>query len=178
MLQPLSRGPSGPRLFCVQSLRFRFSRELPVEGGRWLSERNQYMNAREKDAIRAMRKSGSSYASISIALGISENTIKSFCRRNNFGGVAGQSLSDAYQGEKQCLHCKTQLVQTAGRKPRKFCSESCRMKWWNRRSTAPGRKNTRSFICLACGKQFDAYGRRERKYCSRSCCASSKAGCQ
>jgi len=42
----------------------------------------------QKEQITQMRSEGFSYAKIAAALGISENTVKSFCRRNNLGGAA------------------------------------------------------------------------------------------
>ena len=46
------------------------------------------MNHQQKEDIRQMRAEGHSYAKIADRLGISENTVKSYCRRNNLGGVA------------------------------------------------------------------------------------------
>jgi len=42
----------------------------------------------QKKQITQMRSEGSGYSMIAAALGISENTFKSFCRRNNLGGAA------------------------------------------------------------------------------------------
>jgi len=45
------------------------------------------MNQQQKEKIIKMRRDGLSYSKISTALGISENTVKSFCRRNNLGSA-------------------------------------------------------------------------------------------
>ena len=46
------------------------------------------MNNLQKEQIVILRANGESYSKIADVLGISINTIKSFCRRNNLGGVA------------------------------------------------------------------------------------------
>ena len=40
------------------------------------------MTPEEKSRLTTMRKAGSSYTEIADALGISKNTVKTFCRRN------------------------------------------------------------------------------------------------
>lgn len=50
-----------------------------------------------------------------------------------------------------------------------FCSDNCRMKWWNSHQELVNRKAEYVFVCRNCGKLFTAYGNKERKYCSHSC---------
>jgi uncharacterized protein YjcR len=42
----------------------------------------------QKDEIAKMRSEKMSYAQIASVLGLSANTVKSYCQRNNLGGVA------------------------------------------------------------------------------------------
>ena len=132
------------------------------------------MNMTQKDNVRKMRGAGESYAKIASALGLSENTVQSFCRRNNLTDGFVKNGEPTGKGAPFCLSCGVPIRQTPGYRARKYCSDRCRIAWWNKHPAEPGRKSTRSFACLACGKQFDAYGRRERKYCSQSCSARSK----
>ena len=44
------------------------------------------MTPEEKSSLSAMRKAGRSYTEIAAELGISKNTIKTFCRRNGLTG--------------------------------------------------------------------------------------------
>ena len=46
------------------------------------------MTDRQKDRIRQMRADGCGYMKIVQELGISENTVKSFCRRKGLNGAA------------------------------------------------------------------------------------------
>ncbi len=68
-----------------------------------------------------------------------------------------------------CLYCGKAVPQRDGRKEKKFCSSSCRVKWWNCHKSAVPRKSSRLARCPSCGKQFYVYGPQERKYCSHAC---------
>ena len=131
------------------------------------------MNTLQKDAIQQLRIEGKSYAKIADVLGISENTIKSYCRRNNLGGVALAAIEPV--NSTHCRRCGELLKQTAGKKQKQYCSDHCRMAWWNAHSEAVTRKSIQRFICRTCGQGFEGYGKRERKYCSRDCYGKSKA---
>lgn len=50
-----------------------------------------------------------------------------------------------------------------------FCSDSCRMKWWNSHQELVDRKAEYDFVRRNCGRLFTAYGNKERKYCSHRC---------
>lgn len=68
-----------------------------------------------------------------------------------------------------CRNCGKQLTQTPGRKPVKFCSDTCRTHWWNSHLDKVNRKAFYSFTCAHCGTPFTAYGNNHRKYCSHDC---------
>jgi hypothetical protein len=126
----------------------------------------------QNEKITVLRKQGYSYSKIADTLGVSINTIKSFCQRNNLGGVA--SKNSRLTGETFCKGCSKSLKQTSGKKQKIFCSDKCRMTWWNSHPEKVNRKTIRSFICKTCGDSFESYGSRERKYCSRKCYGQSK----
>jgi len=131
------------------------------------------MNQLQKDAIQKLRTDGFSYYQIASSLGISENTVKSYCRRNNLGGkaIAGKvDVRDDY-----CLQCGTTLKQNPGKKIKKFCSDNCRMAWWKDHPEVMRHRSIRQFTCKTCGQSFEGFGKRERKFCSRACYGKSKA---
>lgn len=134
-----------------------------------------HMNDVQREQIRKLRGEGYSYTKISQALGISENTIKTFCRRKGLGGVA---LSPAPVKETGhfCLFCGVAVMQTAGRKEKRFCSDCCRNKWWNSHLDRVNRKANYKFICPCCKKSFTAYGNKNRKYCSHTCYIKDRFG--
>ena len=77
----------------------------------------------------ALRQAGRSYAEIAGELGISKNTVKTFCRRNGLTveaeNVPVTETSDQLEG-RLCPTCGKQVIQTQGRKEKKFCSDTCR----------------------------------------------------
>lgn len=133
------------------------------------------MNDAQREQIRQLRGEGRSYKKISRVLGISENTIKTFCRRNRLGGVVQQSAAIKKDGYF-CLCCGVPVIQMEGRKEKKFCSDRCRNKWWNSHLDRVNRKANYEFICPYCKKSFTAYGNKNRKYCSHTCYIKDRFG--
>ena len=131
------------------------------------------MNQQQKEAIHELRAKGQSYTKISELLSISENTIQSYCRRNKLGGVV-LPLAEPVIG-LFCKMCGAPLKQTQGTKPRQYCSDQCRMLWWNSHPEMVDRRIVKSITCQNCGKTFESYGKRIRKYCSLDCYRQSKA---
>ena len=128
------------------------------------------MTNTQKEQILKLRSEGLGYIRIARKMGISENTIKSFCRRN-FGAEVlkpTESISAA-QPKHFCWYCGIEVEQTLGRKMKKFCSDRCRMKWWNANSDKIVRQKTHHYKCPCCGKEFEVYGNSHRKYCSHPC---------
>lgn len=74
---------------------------------------------REIDSLRSV---GLTPTAIAEKLGISVNTVKSHIRRRNKNSVT-----------LPCLFCGRPVPQNAGRKEKKYCSDKCRMHYWNKR---------------------------------------------
>ena len=124
------------------------------------------MTAAQKQRIEILRGKGESYASIAGDLGIPENTVKSYCRRNSIGiEIKKERPAATYT----CANCGCPLTHTPGSKHKRFCSDKCRMAWWKAHPEAVDRKSVYRFVCPTCGGSFEAYGNSGRKYCSRSC---------
>lgn len=127
----------------------------------------------QKEQVRRMRNEGKSYSKIAVCLGISENTIKSYCQRNNIGGMNATSKAEQSDIGKEannfCKNCDKSIEQQPGRKPRKFCSDKCRLTCWNSHMDMVSRKSIYHVECAGCRKPFDSYGNKNRKYCSHAC---------
>ncbi|MGO5139529.1 RNA polymerase subunit sigma-70 [Streptococcus alactolyticus] len=123
-----------------------------------------------KAEIIRLRKNGLSYKDISICLNMSINTIKSVCRRLK---VEKQSIDT---NRSVCLLCKASLTQINGKKEKKYCSDICRMKWWNAHLEKVNKKSFSEHICLNCHKPFQSYANTKRKYCSHACYIVSRFG--
>ena len=103
---------------------------------------------------------GLSYRAIAKELQISENTAKSICRR---------------QATKiTCKQCGTPVKQNPGRKKKEFCSDKCRLTWWNSHREKVNRKAYYTSTCKCCNKEFQSYADPYRLYCSRECYFASR----
>ena len=151
------------------------------------------MTTEQKMEINRLRAQGFGYKKIAMVTGLAESTIKSHFRRSanslpiildgslsgsqEMSGISPMTgenykpcdlrLSNTKPGDaKPCLECGTFVKQTAGRKEKKFCSESCRVHWWNKNKRKTPCKSRHTFACLSCGKEFSVYGTAPRKFSS------------
>lgn len=131
------------------------------------------MTTEERNTIALMRKSGTGYAVIARELGLSKNTVKTFCRRN---GLTSTPASETNLEQHLCPQCGGPVDLTPGRKPKRFCCDACRYKWWNAHLDEVKRKAMYEYICPTCGKTFFAYGNKHRKYCSHECYITDRFG--
>lgn len=123
----------------------------------------------QKEQIKVMRLKGAGYVKIGQALDISHNTIHSFCRRN---GLVG----DTAKKTVLCQQCGKPIKIIPKVKPKKFCSDSCRIIWWKEHPNNLNKKAVYSFSCDECGKHFTAYGNSTRKYCCHKCYINARFG--
>ncbi len=87
------------------------------------------MTIDERKMLATYRQQGYGYKKIAQIMGLSVNTVKTYCKRNALGGKVDSQNPGTM--EKVCQYCGAPLAQTPGRKPRVFCSDGCRTKWWN-----------------------------------------------
>jgi len=121
----------------------------------------------QKERISHMRLEGESYAGIADALGLSRNTVKSFCLRNlHPEPLEVQAVSAK---SSNCTQCGKGFVFCPGHRKRRFCSDQCRMTWWNDHRDLLKSKAVVVHSCVCCGKHFMGYERQRRKYCSHAC---------
>ena len=130
------------------------------------------MTDAQKTQIAELRMQGNGYKKIAQLTGISVDTVKSYCRRNP---IRVEEPQAEVQG-CTCLCCGASISQIARQKPKKFCSDRCRNKWWNAHLDLAKRKANYDFTCQFCGRQFSAYGNKNRKYCSHSCYIEDRFG--
>lgn len=76
------------------------------------------MNQMQKERISELRSSGMGYKKIAELLGISINTVKSYCKRSNLC-VVTQFGSDLDQ-TPYCPTCRSTVSQTPGKKGKKI----------------------------------------------------------
>ena len=129
------------------------------------------MTDQQKQAIRALRQKGLSYHKIAELTGLSPNTIKSFCRRNNTRVLVP---NDGEQPDV-CKNCGLPLEQNPSTKRKSYCNNQCRSDWWNQNRWWARPKSYR-LICHHCGVEFNSYGNNKRKFCGRDCYLRSRYG--
>jgi endogenous inhibitor of DNA gyrase (YacG/DUF329 family) len=116
-----------------------------------------------------MRQDGQSYFQIASSLDISENTVKSYCRRNNLGVAISIRPLAIKEINLVCKQCRKPLNQGMRGNTKKFCSEECRRSWWKTHDSSLKRKAYYTLVCAECGRKFESYGNKSRKYCSHTC---------
>jgi endogenous inhibitor of DNA gyrase (YacG/DUF329 family) len=134
------------------------------------------MTNEQKEAIRFMRDGGIGYTKIAKKLSLSENTVKSFCKRHQLGGIAAAQPETNSAVGIFCLNCGKPLVPGIGKKPRKFCSDECRITWWNSHPESVKKKAVYRLTCTGCGKPFESYGNKSRHYCCHACYIADRFG--
>lgn len=132
------------------------------------------MNTEQKQKLRKMRLEGSSYSKIAAALGISENTIKSYCRRNNLNNLMHNFAKNSESKlvnklHNTCIQCGKSLTQGKKGHPKKFCSDECRRIWWKANNSQLDKKAWYTLNCIECSKTFKSYGNKNRKFCCHAC---------
>ena len=87
------------------------------------------MRLQDKIAINNMRLEGYSSSVIAAKLGLPASTVRSHIHRH-----------PNIPGARACKNCGRPLMQPKGRREKKFCSDTCRMAWWNSHQTEVSRK--------------------------------------
>ena len=125
------------------------------------------MTAHEKEMIIKLRRSGQGYKKIASILNLPQAAVKTFCRRHPIDVCTDSA-------ERICPVCGVRLESIPHKKQKKFCSDKCRMKWWNSHPERVKHKLMTTWVCSYCGKEFQNRGSLKRVYCSRACYALAR----
>ena len=123
------------------------------------------MTETERSRVVELQQQGYGYKKISTLTRLPLNTVKSFCTRH--------PVRDEEIAERQglCRNCWRLLEQTPHHRKRRFCSDACRMAWWNAHPEKVNRRAYYKRVCKNCGREFASYGNDHRMFCSRLCYA-------
>jgi endogenous inhibitor of DNA gyrase (YacG/DUF329 family) len=124
------------------------------------------MTREQREMVRELRLFGQSYGRISKKLGVSVNTIKSYCQRSRI--PVGEAYAKAVD-MAVCGQCGKPLIQGKRGRAKRFCCDDCRRAWWKAHDAILNRKAYYHLTCAGCGREFDSYGNSGRKYCSHAC---------
>ena len=73
--------------------------------------------------------------------------------------------------QRFCPVCGTQIRQKETGRPRKFCSDPWRRRYWKAHPKPEQWDSYHEQVCPVCGRTFFAQheNKRQRRYCSRAC---------
>ena len=110
------------------------------------------MTNHQKNEIERMRRQGSTPAAIAEAMHLPLATIRSYIYRHPLK-----------EQETVCPNCGASiLAENRGKKKRRFCSDSCRMAWWNNNQDQINRQAYYPLKCHHCGKDFMSYAKKRK----------------
>ena len=124
------------------------------------------MTKEQKTLILYNREQHMTYRQIGEKLGLSPDTVKTFCRRNT-----PQEDRTETSASTQCRNCGAPVHLLPGRRERLFCSPACRTAYWRKHNLLG--KDPR--YCAGCGALLTG-GSASRKYCSHACYISHRFG--
>ncbi len=132
------------------------------------------MTDEQEEMIKRLRLQGLSYGKIAKQMDMKMETVSSHCRRRGIGRK--DTPVKTAEGICYCKNCGVKVAQNPGRKKKIFCSDECRLNWWNAHPDQIRHRSTRDIVCANCGKTFSVYGSKERKYCCRECYLHDRFG--
>ncbi len=132
------------------------------------------MTTVQEEQIRLLRQQGIGYRNIGNIVHLSRDTVRNYCRSHNLCGyreAVKLNIKRMREDQSVCTYCGAPVKRSHTGRPKKFCSDSCRMKWWkqNRDQMKQNPEAMYEFNCQYCGKPFTAYGNKKRLYCSHEC---------
>ena len=131
------------------------------------------MTEQQKISIHNLREQNFSYVAIARVMGLTLSTVKCYCQRSGLVGNRKGAFKSQSNNLKAlptfCRCCSSQIIQKEKVKRRIFCSDECRVTWWNSHLELVKRRNPHTDRCLCCGNEFTWNGSKARKFCSHAC---------
>ena len=118
--------------------------------------------------VQSLREAGYSYSRIATVLGVPKNSVKSYCNRFRIRPGARDQFADE-DGGLRCRQCGLVIESERSSAIRRFCSNECRMRWWNAHRDHAKSKVMQMVVCANCNKAFRSYIGGHRKYCCHEC---------
>lgn len=119
------------------------------------------MTFEEKRQVAELQRQGHGYKKIALITGLPLNTVKSYCYRNPV-------VADG----PRCRQCGRAIRQLPRTREKHFCSDHCRLTWWNTHPEQVHRTTT-THTCQQCGSSFESHIAKQL-YCSRACYADAR----
>lgn len=132
------------------------------------------MTTMQEEQIRLLREQGVGYRNIGNIVHLSRDVVRNYCRTHNLNGyhdAVKKNMLRMIADRNVCTYCGAPIKQKKTGRPKKFCSDKCRLRWWqqNRDQMKKNPDAMYEFHCNYCGKPFTAYGNKKRLYCCHDC---------
>lgn len=121
------------------------------------------MTSAQIEQVIRLQEAGKGYRTIASELGLSINSVKSWCRRHPVEETPVNG----------CKQCSAPLIQFPGKRKRFYCSDRCRYLWWAAHPECGGHRVEYKHVCRYCGAEF-TNNRKAAEYCGRSCFAKAR----
>lgn len=120
--------------------------------------------------IRKLRAQGMGYRAIASTVNLSRDIVRNYCRSKGIGGFHVEyemNLAERISSGRACAFCGADLKQPKTGRPKRFCSELCRRRFWRIHREEMKKKPTAIYTmeCQYCHEIFESYGNKTRKYC-------------
>ena len=128
----------------------------------------------QRQKIKELRLNGIGYKAIGTTLGLSRDSVRSYCKRHGLDGdyaVVSLNHKEKINQHVVCTQCQKRIKQQKKGRTRQFCSDACRRLWW-KENQQERKMNTTAiyhYTCVYCKETFSVYGNKKRKYCSHNC---------
>lgn len=132
------------------------------------------MTKQQEEQIRNLREQGVGYKAIAKITHLSRDAVRYYCKTHNLSGyktAVRVNIRKMMEDHTVCSYCGKPIEQNKMGRPKRFCCDDCRRKWWgqNRDQLTQKPEAVYKFVCKHCGREFNAYGNRKRIYCSHDC---------
>ena len=126
------------------------------------------MTESQATQIRELRLQGAGYKAIASGVGLSRDVVRNYCKTHDLDGYAVEVVANTKEQGGICPWCSKTTRQPGTGRKRKFCSDTCRRRWWANHPEESQKQET-DMTCVYCGQTFTQYGTKTRPYCRHEC---------
>ncbi len=117
-----------------------------------------------------LRQQGLGYKQIAAMVNVSRDSVRSYCKHRGLGGYQSAvkvNMKERLERGEACNFCGGLIKKAATGRPKRFCCDECRMKYWKGHRSEVKKSPSAIYIrvCPYCKETFEAYGNKTRKFC-------------
>ena len=117
-----------------------------------------------------LRGQGLGYKQIAGMVNLSRDSVRSYCKHRGLTGyveAVQMNMKELMENGEACGFCGGPMKKAATGRPRRFCSEECRRRYWKGHRSEVKKSENAIYIrvCPYCNETFESYGNKNRRYC-------------